>query len=68
MTAWKSDPADLLKVGEGFVLADVDTSSIPGIKGNKSAGAKILAANASALASQQERLFAESRFGGERSL
>jgi len=52
----------------GFVLADVDTSSTPGFSGDKKAAAKELEAKQEQLAPLQERLFAESRFGGTRSV
>jgi PPK2 family polyphosphate:nucleotide phosphotransferase len=65
---WTGDPGELLRVGPGFALADVDPSSTPGITSDKASGAKMLAKNAPELAAQQERLFAESRFGGTRSV
>lgn len=65
---WIGDPGELLRVGPGFALADVDPASTPGIHTGKAAGRKLLAANAPELADQQERLFAESRFGGMRSV
>ncbi|MET4780984.1 PPK2 family polyphosphate kinase [Glaciihabitans sp. UYNi722] len=67
-SAWKSSPSELLKVGQGFVIADVDTSSTPGIEGSKKAGEKILEANGAELNELQERLWAESRYEGKRSL
>jgi PPK2 family polyphosphate:nucleotide phosphotransferase len=65
---WSASPSELLRVGDGFVLADVDTSSTPGITGSKRDGARILAATAPELSDQQERLFAASRFDGQRSM
>jgi len=59
---------DLLRVGEGFRLLDVDTGSTPGFDGGKSAGKRALAKGAKPLTDLQERLFAEARGGGERSL
>ena len=67
-SAWKSSPGELLRVEQGFVLADVDTSSTLGIDGSKKAGEKILAENAAELNDLQERMWAESRYGGRRSL
>ena len=58
----------LSPVGDGFVLADVDTSSTPGFTGTKKDAEKVLAANAEELAGLQERLFAESKFGGTKSV
>jgi PPK2 family polyphosphate:nucleotide phosphotransferase len=65
---WTGSPTELLTVGPGFVLADVDTSSTPGIVASKKDGERILADSAAELADQQERLFADSRMGGTRSL
>ncbi|HEX5560048.1 MAG TPA: polyphosphate kinase 2 family protein [Nocardioidaceae bacterium] len=59
---------DLLRVGKGFALLDVDTSATPGFDGGKSAGKRALAEGEKPLADLQERLFAEARGGGERSL
>jgi PPK2 family polyphosphate:nucleotide phosphotransferase len=67
-SAWKSSPSELLRVEQGFVLADVDTSSTPGISGAKKTGEKILAKSAAELNDLQERMWAESRYGGRRSL
>ncbi len=58
---WTDDPADLLRVGEGFRLADVDPDSKPGYSGGKKHGAVDLAAGVDALDELQERLYAESR-------
>jgi PPK2 family polyphosphate:nucleotide phosphotransferase len=60
--------ADLLRVGPGFSLADIDPSSTPGFDGKKKSGEAELAARAGELADLQERLYANSLFGGERSL
>ena len=54
---------ELAAVTPDFVLADVDTSSTPGITSKKDAE-KQLEANQAELAELQERLFAESKFGG----
>jgi PPK2 family polyphosphate:nucleotide phosphotransferase len=59
--------AALQPVTVDFVLADVDTSSHPGIDSKKHAE-KALEANHGQLADLQERLFAESKFGGTRSV
>jgi PPK2 family polyphosphate:nucleotide phosphotransferase len=58
----------LLRVGEDFRLADVDPRSTPGFEGGKAEGRAALAAAVPALAAVQERLWAESRGGGTRSL
>ncbi|MDN3497423.1 polyphosphate kinase 2 family protein [Planococcus sp. APC 4015] len=58
---WTDDVADLLRVGEGFRLADVDPESAPGHPGGKAEGERDLAAGADQLDEYQERLFAASR-------
>jgi PPK2 family polyphosphate:nucleotide phosphotransferase len=65
---WIADPATLLRVGERFALREVDTSSTPGFDGDKRDGERMLARHADELAGLQERLFAESRAGGIRSV
>jgi PPK2 family polyphosphate:nucleotide phosphotransferase len=57
----------LTPVTSDFVLAEVDASSHPGMDDKKKAE-KELAANAEILGELQERLFAESKFGGTRSV
>ncbi|MCL2516386.1 MAG: polyphosphate kinase 2 family protein [Microbacteriaceae bacterium] len=64
--AWKTDPADSLKVGPGFTLADVDPASTPGFKGDKQAGESVLAAGAVELTALQQRLYARGVEGDER--
>jgi PPK2 family polyphosphate:nucleotide phosphotransferase len=56
-------PADLLRVGPGFDLAKVDTSSTPGFLGGKGEGKALLKASDRRLSDLQERLFAQSRGG-----
>jgi PPK2 family polyphosphate:nucleotide phosphotransferase len=58
--------SELAPVGEGFVLADVDPSSTPGFTGDKDAAGAELQATALTLGALQERLYAESKFGGQR--
>jgi PPK2 family polyphosphate:nucleotide phosphotransferase len=60
--------ADLLRVDKGFVLADVDCESTPGFTDGKAAGREALADHASELGDWQEKLYAESKAGGNRSL
>ena len=62
---WASDPNELLRVGEGFTLADVDPEAHPGFDGSKADGATSLAEGAAILADQQEMLFANSRGGDD---
>ena len=58
---WTGDVAELLRVGEGFRLADVDPDSTPGYDQDKAQAAEDLAAGAAELDEYQERLFARSR-------
>jgi PPK2 family polyphosphate:nucleotide phosphotransferase len=58
---WDADPADVLRAGEGFELADVDPSSTPGYAGGKKRGAEDLKSGVKQLDELQERLYAESR-------
>lgn len=60
--------ADLLAVGEGFRLADVDPASTPGFGGRKADGEAALAAGTQRLSELQERLWAASRGGDRRSV
>lgn len=57
-----------LHAGPGFVLADVDPRATPGHVGDKASGETALHAIDDELADLQERLYAESREGGTRSL
>ena len=52
-------------VSPDFELASIDASSTPGFDGGKKAAEEQRAQNAECLAELQERLFAESKFGGE---
>jgi len=60
---WTSEATELLRVGEGFRLSDVDPGSHPGYAGDKKSAEKDLAVGTEALGEQQERLFAASRTG-----
>jgi len=59
---------ELLQVRNGFDLSAIDPSSTPGFAGGKATGAKALERGVKELANLQEQLFAESLFGGKRSL
>lgn len=63
-----SQPADLLRVGKDFSLAAQSTNAAPGFDGKKDDGVATLASRAPVLAGLQEQLFAESRFGGPKSV
>jgi PPK2 family polyphosphate:nucleotide phosphotransferase len=67
-SAWSASPSQLLRAQPGFSLSGVDPDSTPGFTGGKKDGVAALAAGAAELDDQQERLWAESRFGGTRSL
>jgi PPK2 family polyphosphate:nucleotide phosphotransferase len=60
--------SEALRVGEGFRLADIDPDSTPGFDGGKKAGEKALLEGADELADLQEKLFAQSLFGGGKSI
>ncbi len=60
--------ADMLAVGDTFTLAATGTRETPGFEGGKAAGRAALAAGADELSTLQEKLFAEGRSGGSRSL
>jgi PPK2 family polyphosphate:nucleotide phosphotransferase len=61
---FEQHPSETLKIGPGFTLADVDPDSTPGYSGNKADGRALLADLDGKLGELQEKLFAESRFGG----
>jgi PPK2 family polyphosphate:nucleotide phosphotransferase len=65
---WIADPAQLLKVGPGFGLAEVPTDATPGFDGGKAAGKSALKADSAVLAELQELLWANSALGDERRL
>jgi len=60
--------SEALRVGGGFRLADIDPGSTPGFDGGKKAGEKALLAGADEFADLQEKLFAQSLFGGQKSI
>lgn len=62
---WTADPAELLRVGPGFRLADVDTNAHPGFDGDKVAGQAALAEGAAVLNRLQEQLFANNVVNGD---
>ena len=58
----------LLPVAAGFDLSAIDTSSTPGFTGEKKDAERELVSNGAELGGLQERLFAESRVDGTRSV
>ncbi|MGO1385023.1 MAG: PPK2 family polyphosphate kinase [Arachnia sp.] len=65
---WLADPREVLRAGEGFDLATVDRNGTPGWDGGKKEAKKLMASRAALLPELQERLFAEGRTGGKRSV
>jgi PPK2 family polyphosphate:nucleotide phosphotransferase len=64
-TTWTSEPAEILRAGTDFALADVDPRSTPGFAGDKGYARQVLESGREALSDLQERLFASSRTGGD---
>ena len=62
-TFWTADPDELLRVGPGFRLEDVDPDSKPGTSASKAEGLEELANSAQEMRELQEKLFAQSREG-----
>lgn len=60
--------ADALRAGPGTDLSAIDPRSTPGFDGDKAAGQDTLADLTEPVSELQERLFAESRSGGQRSV
>ena len=58
----------VLRVRRGFVLADFDPESTPGFDEGRKEGEEALSAFAPEMGAWQERLFAETKGGGKRSL
>ena len=58
---WDGDVAELLRVREGFRLADVDADATPGYGSDRRNAARDLEAGAEEFDELQERLFAQSR-------
>ena len=67
-TGWTIDPREALRAGSDFSLAALDRRATPGFTGNKSDGRALGASRAGLLSELQERLFAEGRSGGSRSV
>lgn len=60
--------SEVLRVGPGFDLADVDPDSTPGYTAGKKAAEKAVPDHQKRLADLQERLYAQSREGGTRAV
>lgn len=59
---------EALRVDADFRLSDVATDATPGFSGGKEAAEAVMSATADEIAELQERLYAESRGGGNRSV
>ncbi|HCS61980.1 MAG TPA: phosphate--nucleotide phosphotransferase [Microbacterium sp.] len=60
---WTDEASEILRVGAGFRLADVDAERHPGYDGDKARGEEDLTVGIDALSELQERLYAASRAG-----
>ena len=60
--------SDALRVRSGFVLAEDDSRATPAFEGRKKEGVAVLAERAGEIGEFQERLYAESKMDGQRSL
>lgn len=60
--------SDTMRVSDGFELNTVDAASTPGFTGDKAAGQAALKAGKAELAELQEKLFAASKYGDNRSV
>ena len=60
--------SEVLRVDPGFRISDVDPSSTPGFTGGKKQGEKLMADLQARLGDLQERLYAESKGDGSRSV
>lgn len=65
---WELSPRLALKAGDDFDLQTFDRSATPGFSGNKSDGEEYLNSTGELLSELQERLFAEGKRGGNRSV
>lgn len=67
-SSWTVDPREALRPGEGFDLNAFDRRSTPGFTGDKLTGKELTDVRGGLLNELQERLFAEGRSGGKRSV
>lgn len=67
-TGWSEDPRTALRARKGFDLATFDRRGTPGWAGTKKDAAAFADSRGALLAELQERLFAEGRAGGNRSV
>ena len=67
-TDWSAHPAQALRVHEGFRLESFDPRATPGFDGVSKHAEKVMARRGKDLAELQERLYAQGRTGGRRSV
>lgn len=67
-TPWTTDPREVLRARPDFSLTGMDRHGKPGFDGKKADGKAFSQARGSLLSELQERLFAEGRAGGSRSV
>ncbi len=65
---WTADPRTILRAGPDFDLAAFGRGGKPGWDGGKSEGKALMKSRGALLSELQERLFAEGRAGGKRSV
>ncbi|QIK71137.1 polyphosphate kinase 2 family protein [Propioniciclava coleopterorum] len=65
---WRTDPREALKAGPDFDLAAFDRNGQPGWEGDRDGGEEYMARRGEEMSELQERLFAEGRSGGNRSV
>ena len=65
---WRQSPTQTLRVTPDFSIADFDCASTPGFTGDKDDAEQFMTTRGSTLSGLQERLFAEGRSQGERSV
>lgn len=68
MSLWTTDPRKLLRAGDDFDFDAFDTSATPGFDGDKDEGEDLTKERGELLSELQERLYAEGRAGGTRSV
>jgi PPK2 family polyphosphate:nucleotide phosphotransferase len=66
--SWSTPPREALRVGSGFDLATADLAATPGWEHGETAAEKRLLKDGEHLSEDQERLFADGRSGGTRSV
>ncbi|WP_315097271.1 PPK2 family polyphosphate kinase [uncultured Cellulomonas sp.] len=66
--SWSTPPREALRVGSGFELAAADLAATPGWEHDEKAADKRLVKDGEKLSELQERLYADGRSGGTRSV